>query len=86
MLQWGKLQWPDDPPRSIGAFSTRVSIPLSTQLMQLCSVSYSSRDEAWDNEALAKSLRSFSVLKEGEEDQVTDILPPLSPITGSPSI
>ena len=86
LLQWGKLQWPDDPPRSIGAFSTRVSIPLSTQLMQLCSVSYSSRDEAWDNEALAKSLRSFSVLKEGEEDQVTDILPPLSPITGSPSI
>jgi hypothetical protein len=86
LLQWGKLQWPVDPPRSIGAFSTRVSIPLSTQLMQLCSVSYSSRDEAWDNEALAKSLRSFSVLKEGAEEQVTDILPPLSPITGSPSI
>jgi hypothetical protein len=86
LLQWSRLQWPENPPRSVGALATRVSIPLSAQLMQLCSASYGSRDEVWDNEALAKSLRSFSVLQEGEEEQATDILPPLSPVTGSPSL
>ena len=83
LLQWGRLEWPDNPPRSVGAISARVSIPLATQLTELCSASYGAGDNHWDGEALAKSLRSFSVLSEGEEEQPTDVLPPLSPVTGS---
>jgi hypothetical protein len=86
LLQWGRLQWPDDPPRSVGVLSTRVSIPLSTELMQLCNASYGAGDSYWDGETLARSLRSFSVLAEGEEDKPSDILPPLSPVSGSPRI
>jgi hypothetical protein len=80
LLEWSRLQWPDDPPLSIGRLATRVSIPLSTQLESLCNASYGPRDDSWDREALAKSLRSISVLSEEEPEQSTDVLPPLSPV------
>ncbi len=79
MLEWGRLQWPDDAPRSIGNIATRVSLPLSTQLEALCSASYGAGDQSWDGEALAKAMRSFSVLTSEESDRPTDTLPPLLP-------
>ena len=79
MLEWGRLQWPDDAPRSVGAIATRVSLPLSTQLEVLCSASYGAGDKQWDGEALAKSMRSFSVLTGEESERPTDTLPPLLP-------
>ena len=82
VLQWGRLQWPDNSPRSVGAIARRVSIPLSTQLEALCSASYGPGEQSWDGEALAKSLRSFSVLTEKVELRHTDGLPPLSPVSG----
>ena len=85
MLEWGKLQWPERPPRSIGAIANRVSIPLSTHLQQLCSSSYGAGDTTWDGEALAKSLRSFSVLSAESNEKAVDVLPPLAPVTESPS-
>jgi hypothetical protein len=86
LLHWGRLQWPENTPRSVGALANRLSMPLSTQLMQLCSASYGAGDDYWDGEALAKSLRSFSVLSEASEEKPGDILPPLTPVTGSPRI
>lgn len=86
MLEWGRLEWPDNAPRSIGALAERVSLPLSTQLLQLCSASYGASGEPWDGDAIAKSLRSFSVLTEDREERPVDVLPPLSPVRGSPSI
>lgn len=86
MLQWGRLEWPDNAPRSIGTLAERVSLPLSTQLLQLCSASYGASGEPWDGEALARSLRSFSVLTEEKKARAADTLPPLSPVSGSPSI
>jgi hypothetical protein len=79
MLDWGKLQWPDDTPRSIGAIATRVSLPLSTQLEALCNASYGAGDQSWDGEALAKAMRSFSVLTNEKSARPTDTLPPLLP-------
>ena len=79
MLEWGRLQWPDDAPRSIGNIATRVSLPLSTQLEALCSASYGAGDKPWDGEALAKAIRSFSVLTNEKPDRPTDTLPPLLP-------
>lgn len=79
LLEWGKLQWPDDAPRSIGTIATRVSLPLSTQLEALCNASYGAGDHSWDGEALAKAMRSFSVLTNEKPEQPTDTLPPLLP-------
>ncbi|MDP7041057.1 MAG: BatD family protein [Gammaproteobacteria bacterium] len=80
LLEWGRLEWPDKPPRSIGEFSNRVAIPLSTQLQAMCSASYGPGDREWSGEELAKSLRSISVLREAEPERLTDTLPPLSPV------
>lgn len=79
MLDWGKLQWPDDAPRSIGTIATRVSLPLSTQLEALCNASYGAGDQSWDGEALARAMRSFSVLTNEKPERPTDTLPPLLP-------
>ena len=79
LLDWGRLEWPERPPRSVGELAGKVALPLSTQLEALCSASYGPRDEPWDGEALAKSLRSISVLREDAPEKTVDGLPPLSP-------
>ena len=79
MLDWGRLQWPDDAPRSIGIIATRVSLPLSTQLEVLSSASYGTGDKSWDGAAMAKAMRSFSVLTSEQSERPTDTLPPLLP-------
>jgi len=81
LLAWGKLEWPDKPPRSLGALATRVAIPLSSQLQTFCSATYGPDSEPWDGNALAKSLRSVSVLREEEPDRPADTLPPLTPVS-----
>jgi len=83
LLSWGRLQWPNDWPRSIGDIASRVSDPLATELETLCSSSYGPNGESWNGKELAKALRSFAV-KDGEEERSTkDELPPLMP--GSPA-
>jgi hypothetical protein len=79
LLSWGRLEWPDRPPLNIGDFANRVAMPLSTQLQSLCRADYGPQKESFDGEALAKSLRSISVLREEKEQRATDILPPLMP-------
>jgi hypothetical protein len=80
LLEWGRLEWPENPPRSIGEFSNRVAIPLSTQLQAMCSASYGPGERDWQAEELARSLRSISVLREAEPERPADTLPPLSPV------
>ena len=83
LLSWGRLQWPNDWPRSIGDIASRVADPLATELDTLCSSSYGPNGESWNGKELAKALRSFAV-KDGEETSSTkDELPPLMP--GSPA-
>jgi len=81
MLEWGRLQWPEDVPRSIGALSRRVSAPLADELMRLSRAAYGPSGEGWDGDALAKSLRSFAVLDDKSTDESRDPLPPLMPQT-----
>lgn len=80
LLEWGKLQWPDNPPRSVGELASRVSLPFSTQLQALCSASYGPNDLPWNGEELAKSMRSFSVLSAEVDERPVAGLPPLSPL------
>jgi hypothetical protein len=81
MLEWGRLQWPDDAPRSIGTLARRVSAPLAGELTRLSRAAYGPGAEGWDGDALAKSLRSFAVLDDGGKDTARDPLPPLMPQT-----
>ena len=81
LLEWGRLQWPTDAPRSIGALATRVSTPLSEELERLSNSAYGSNDENWDGEALARYLRSFAILDENANATSDDPLPPLMPQT-----
>ena len=80
LLDWGRLEWPENPPRSVGEFATRVAIPLSTQLQAMCNASYGPGERSWAPDELAKSLRNISVLREPEPDRPTESLPPLSPV------
>ena len=78
MLEWGDLQWPDDAPRSIGVLAARVSSPLADELRHLSSQAYGPNGGDWSREALAKAIRSFSVLS--DDDELPDeALPPLMP-------
>jgi hypothetical protein len=79
LLSWGRLEWPDDPPLNIGDFANRVAMPLSTQLESLCRADYGPQKGTFDGDALAKSLRTISVLREEKEQRPTDVLPPLMP-------
>lgn len=79
LLGWGRLEWSDNAPLNIGDFANRVAMPLSTQLEHLCRADYGPSQESFDGEALAKSLRSISVVREEKEGRATDILPPLMP-------
>jgi len=79
IIEWGRLQWPDDAPRSISEFASRVSSPLTEELRNLSSVSYGPADSDWDGQAMAKALRSISVLAEDDKVTAQDPLPPLMP-------
>ena len=78
LLQWAAIEWPDDAPRSLGALAERVSADLAAELRQFSSLSYGPRQGDFDGEALARALRSFSVLKPATSND-EESLPPLMP-------
>ena len=79
VLDWGRLQWPDDAPRSVGELAERVSAPLSEELRRLSMASYGPGPSEWDGAALAKSLRSITVVSADSRVDYEDPLPPLMP-------
>jgi hypothetical protein len=79
VLAWGRLQWPDAAPRSLGELAERVSKPLSDELKTLSSASYGPVGRDWDGAALAKALRTVSVLTDEERARDQELLPPLMP-------
>ena len=80
LLSWGRLEWPQSAPLNIGDLATRIAMPLSTQLESLCRADYGPQKVSFDSEALAKSLRSITVLQDEKEARPTDGLPPLMPV------
>lgn len=78
LVEWAALEWPDDAPRSIGGLSRRVSDDLASELKALSSLSYGPNPGDFDGEALAKAIRSFSVV-ETENAESSEALPPLMP-------
>ena len=79
VLEWGRLQWPHDPPLSIGEFANRVEAPLADELRRLLSASYGPRRDTIDKDALAKALRTIAIRREHTQEEPTELLPPLMP-------
>jgi hypothetical protein len=79
LLEWGKLEWPEHAPRSLGDLATRVKAPLSKELRAFCGASYGPRADDWDGAALAAAIRSIAVIPDQQAPRVTDGLPPLMP-------
>ncbi|MGI9237271.1 MAG: BatD family protein, partial [Woeseiaceae bacterium] len=79
LLEWGRLQWPDDAPRSVGAMADRVAAPLSDELDKLSMASYGPGGRDWDRVALANALRSIVVLRKDADPLGANSLPPLMP-------
>jgi len=79
LLEWGRLEWPDSPPRSLGALTRRLEPPLADQLRALSRSSYGPDAAHWDGDAIAKSLRSFAVRKPSVQADGGEVLPPLMP-------
>ncbi len=79
LLDWSKLQWPANAPRSIGELAGRVEEPLADELRRLSAVSYGQGESAWDGSALANALQSITIRADRSEDAARDPLPPLMP-------
>ena len=79
LLEWGRLQWRDDAPRSVGELAERVAAPLSDELRKLSKASYGPGGSEWDGAALAKLVRSIAVARTDSRVDAEDTLPPLMP-------
>jgi hypothetical protein len=79
LLEWARLEWPDDSPRSIGDIAQRVAAPLSDELQLLSSSSYSGAASEWDGSELAKAMRSIHTLTADNKVTTAESLPPLMP-------
>ena len=79
VLEWGRLQWRDDPPRSIGDVAARVSEPLSSELVRLNRVSYGPAHTSWDGGPLASALKSHRISESRSSPRRPAELPPLMP-------
>lgn len=80
MLEWAKLEWPENPPRSIGLLAERVASPLKEELESLSAASYGpGTDGRWDGAALDKALRNLHTVSAAANDVTHDVLPPLLP-------
>ena len=79
VLRWGRLTWPECPPRSIGEIAARVDEPLAAELARLGRASYGPGVGGWDGSGLAAALRSSAVSRPRGTAAGGDVLPPLMP-------
>ncbi len=79
VLEWGRLQWSDRAPRSVGEIADRVIPPLADELRALSSASYGPNGGGFDGAALAQALRSPGIRTEHAPVQSKEALPPLMP-------
>jgi hypothetical protein len=79
VLAWGRMQWPENSPRSIGEIAARVEAPLADELRALSSASYGPNGGGFDGEALANALKNPGIASEYAPEMNQDALPPLMP-------
>ena len=84
LLDWAKLEWPDQPPRSLGDLADRVTDPAATELKRLSRESYGPDAGAqWRGDELARALRTLAPKQDTPIPAMIDGLPPLMPERGA---
>ena len=79
-INWAKLQWPDNIPRSLDEVADRVGKPLSDELKIFNKITYGSyQNELWDGKAMAKAIKRISLLGVSNSKGRTRELPTLAP-------
>lgn len=80
LLEWGRLEWPSNPPRSLGELAGRVTEPAASELNRLCQQTYGpAAGDGWQGDALAKALRTIAARPEARDVVEVEPLPPLMP-------
>ena len=79
LLEWARIEWPRNTPRSIGGIAARVASPLSDELRNLSSASYGARADGFDGKALADALRQVRTIEQEQAAGSGEPLPPLMP-------
>lgn len=79
LLKWGKLQWPEHPPRSIGDIAARVPAAVRAELDVLSDSSYGPGQQPWDGTPLARALKSMRLESGNGGRRLQGDLPPLMP-------
>lgn len=77
LLAWAKLQFPAEPPGSLGALAARLSGPLAEEIRGLEAALYGPVATDWDGERLAALLRQTRAVQRAGNDEDKDPLVPL---------
>jgi len=80
LIDWAKLQWPDNIPRNLDEVADRVDKPLSDELKIFNKITYGSDyNELWDGKAMAKAIKRISLVGEPNSKGKKRELPALAP-------
>ena len=80
LLEWARLEWPEDPPRSIGTPAQRVASPLREALLGFAAARYGPHGTAdWDSASLEQALRYLTVRDDVSRSETSAALPSLLP-------
>ena len=77
LLAWGKLQWPNDTPKTIGEIGERSSEPFCEELARLNQALYSQSSEQWNGEALWSAFGHSTARGTAASKAIDDGLEPL---------
>ena len=80
LLDWGRLEWPGNAPRSIGELADRVTEPAATELSG-CAETPTGRPRTPDGAAMhwRRPCGRLPSARNAREASIVDVLPPLMP-------
>jgi len=77
LLDWGRLQFSERPPASLGALAERLPGPLGEEIAVLEAALYGPKTAEWQGQRLAGLLRETRSVARGKGDKDSDPLVPL---------
>jgi hypothetical protein len=83
LLDWAVAQWPDNPPRNLGAIAARLDSSAAAEVRRLDKSLYAPGGAVWNGAALGDSFRTAAVVKlSAEAKPASGGLAPLYPEWG----
>ncbi len=82
LLDWAAAEWPDNPPRNLGAVATRLNNEAGDEVRRLDQSLYAPGGVVWEGAALANVFRSVEVKQPVKSKAATGGLAPLYPEWG----